>query len=87
MERGSFQGKEKTSRPGGTGGFGEHRYVVLAYIRRRRLVVAVVMPALDYHAVVVAGEWLVIWLLDSGRSKTDWTATRPGPHRRNQIWR
>ena len=28
-------GTEKTSRPVGTGGCGEHRYVVLAYIRRR----------------------------------------------------
>jgi hypothetical protein len=80
-------GKQKTSRPGGTGGFGEHRYVVLAYIRRRRSRGGVgTMPG-GYHAADVAGEWLVIWSLASGRSKTDWTASRPGPHNLSHTWR
>src|ERR1700689_4154462 len=36
-------GQQKTSRPGGTGGCGEHRYVVLAYIRRRSPLLVVVI--------------------------------------------
>jgi len=40
-----------------------------------------------YHAVCVPWELLTMGWLSSGRSNTDWTATRPGPHIRSQMVR